>query len=91
MFECMVRNSVLLCKVKLKKQEDYRCGNGNVSKFVLLEFLLAFKSLCKFRPQKKQQQKRQEMLSQLKKGVPIVLMCGLHGEFDSMYQQAGTV
>ena len=87
----MVRNSVTLLNDKLKKQEVPKLGNGNVSMIVLLVIFVAFMYFGMIRPQKKQQQKRQEMLSQLKKGDPIVAIGGLHGVIDSIDQQAGTV
>ena len=87
----MVRNSVTLLNDKLKKQEVPKLGNGNVSMIVLLVIFVAFMYFGMIRPQKKQQQKRQEMLSQLKKGDPIVTIGGLHGVIDSIDQQAGTV
>ncbi|MCD2256765.1 preprotein translocase subunit YajC [Lactobacillus sp. CC-MHH1034] len=43
------------------------------------------------RPQKKQQQKRQEMFSQMKKGDRIVTIGGLHGVIDSVDTAAKTV
>ena len=57
-------------------------GNGNVSMIVLLVIFVAFMYFGMIRPQKKQQQKRQEMLSQLKKGDPIVTIGGLHGVIE---------
>lgn len=65
----MVRNSVTLLNDKLKKQEVPKLGNGNVSMIVLLVIFVAFMYFGMIRPQKKQQQKRQEMLSQLKKVI----------------------
>ncbi|WP_082617993.1 preprotein translocase subunit YajC [Lactobacillus selangorensis] len=52
--------------------------------FVLMYFTM-------IRPQKKQQQKHQEMMSQLKKGDAIVTIGGLHGTVDSLNQDAKTV
>lgn len=43
------------------------------------------------RPQKKQQQKRMQMMDQLKKGDKVILVDGLHGKVDSINDQDKTV
>ncbi|MFK5279478.1 preprotein translocase subunit YajC, partial [Lacticaseibacillus paracasei] len=65
--------------------------NGNVTMIFMLLLFVGFMYFGMVRPQKKQQQKRQEMLNQLKKGDPIITIGGLHGVIDSIDQQAGTV
>ena len=65
--------------------------NGNMTMIIMLLIFVGFMYFGMVRPQKKQQQKRQEMLNQLKKGDPIITIGGLHGVIDSIDQQAGTV
>ena len=43
------------------------------------------------RPQKKQQQKRMQMMDQLKKGDKVILVDGLHGKVDSINDKDNTV
>lgn len=43
------------------------------------------------RPQKKQQQKRMEMMDQLKKGDRVILVDGLYGKVDSINNADKTV
>ncbi len=43
------------------------------------------------RPQKKQQEKRQEMMNGLKKGDEVVTIGGLHGVIDEVNQADKTV
>lgn len=56
--------------------------------FVVFIGLMYFMML---RPQKKQQQKRQEMLGNLKKGDEVVTIGRLHGIVDSIDQETKTV
>ncbi len=58
---------------------------------IMMVVLFAFMYFGMMRPQKKQQQKRQEMLSGVKKGDKIITIGGLHGMVDSIDQEAGTV
>lgn len=58
---------------------------------ILVVIMFAFMYFGMMRPQKKQQQKRQEMLSAMKKGDKVVTIGGLHGVIDSIDQANGTV
>lgn len=58
---------------------------------LMMVVLFAFMYFGMMRPQKKQQQKRQEMLGGVKKGDHIVTIGGLHGVVDSIDNAAGTV
>ncbi|MDN6223388.1 MAG: preprotein translocase subunit YajC, partial [Lacticaseibacillus paracasei] len=51
--------------------------NGNMTMIIMLLIFVGFMYFGMVRPQKKQQQKRQEMLNQLKKGDPIITIGGL--------------
>nr|WP_125705315.1 preprotein translocase subunit YajC [Lacticaseibacillus daqingensis] len=65
-------------------------GQGT-SMIILVIFMGAFMYFGMMRPQKKQQQKRQEMLNGVKKGDHIITIGGLHGVVDSIDTTAGTV
>lgn len=58
---------------------------------ILVVVMFAFMYFGMMRPQKKQQQKRQEMLNAMKKGDKVVTIGGLHGVIDSIDQANGTV
>ena len=78
----MVRNSVTLLNDKLKKQEVPKLGNGNVSMIVLLVIFVAFMYFGMIRPQKKQQQKRQEMLIDQQAGTVVIDSAGIYLTFN---------
>lgn len=52
---------------------------------------MAFMYFFVMRPQKKQQQARMKMMSQLKKGDRVVMMGGLHGKIDSINDADKTI
>ncbi|MFD1485771.1 preprotein translocase subunit YajC [Lacticaseibacillus baoqingensis] len=58
---------------------------------LLIVVMFAFMYFGMMRPQKKQQQKRAEMLQQMKKGDKVVTIGGLHGVIDSIDNAKGTV
>ncbi|MCX2454440.1 preprotein translocase subunit YajC [Lacticaseibacillus nasuensis] len=58
---------------------------------LMIVVLFAFMYFGMMRPQKKQQQKRQEMLSAMKKGDKIVTIGGLHAVIDSIDEAKQTV
>lgn len=58
---------------------------------LLIVVMIAFMYFGMMRPQRKQQQKRMEMLNQMKKGDKVVTIGGLHGVIDSIDQAKGTV
>lgn len=64
---------------------------GNYSMILLIVVMFAFMYFGMMRPQKKQQQKRAEMLQQMKKGDKVVTIGGLHGVIDSIDNAKGTV
>lgn len=53
--------------------------------------LIAFTYFTMLRPQKKQNQKRMEMIKALKKGDQVVLISGLHGKIDEVNDSNHTV
>ena len=58
---------------------------------VIFIVFIAFFYFAMLRPQKKQQQKRMEMMSELKKGDRVVLVDGLHAKIDSINKQDDTI
>lgn len=58
---------------------------------LMIVVLFAFMYFGMMRPQKKQQQKRQEMLKAMKKGDKIVTIGGLHAVIDSIDEAKQTV
>ncbi len=65
--------------------------NSSYSMIILIVVMFAFMYFGMMRPQKKQQQKRQAMLNEMKKGDKVVTIGGLHGVIDSIDKTAGTV
>ena len=53
--------------------------------------LIAFMYFIMIKPQKKQQQKKMEMMNQLKKGDNVIMIDGLHGKIDSVNTKDKTV
>ena len=65
--------------------------SNNVMMIILFVILIGFTYFGMIRPQKKQQQKRMEMMDQLKKGDRVVLVDGLHAKIDSINAKDQTV
>ncbi|WP_168180758.1 preprotein translocase subunit YajC [Lactobacillus xujianguonis] len=66
-------------------------GGGNMMMILMIIVLIAFTYFGMIRPQKKQQQKRMQMMDKLKKGDSVVLVDGLHGKIDSINDKDKTV
>ncbi|MBD5429977.1 preprotein translocase subunit YajC [Lactobacillus sp.] len=66
-------------------------GNNSMMMIIILIALFAFSYFAMIRPQKKQQQKRMEMMNELKAGDRVVLVDGLHGKIDSINKDDNTV
>ena len=70
-----------------------QAGAGNNNMFMIIS-IIAIGAVMYFgmiRPQKKQQQKRMQMMDQLKKGDRVVLVDGLHAKIDSINESDQTV
>lgn len=65
-------------------------GNNLIMIFAFL-LLIGFTYFTMLRPQKKQNQKRLEMIKALKKGDQVVLISGLHGKIDEINDGESTV
>lgn len=65
--------------------------SNNIMMIILFIVLIGFTYFGMIRPQKKQQQKRMEMMDQLKKGDQVVLVDGLHAKIDSINTKDQTV
>ncbi|WP_057894922.1 preprotein translocase subunit YajC [Lacticaseibacillus brantae] len=65
--------------------------NSSISMIVMLVLLFGFMYFAMIRPQRKQQQQRQAMLSSMKKGDNVVTIGGLHGVIDSIDNAKQTV
>lgn len=71
-----------------------QASNGSGSNMFLIIAFIIIAVIMYFgmiRPQKKQQQKRVEMMNQLKKGDRVVMVDGLHGKIDSVNNKDKTV
>lgn len=66
-------------------------GSNNMFMIISIIILGAIMYFGMIRPQKKQQQKRMEMMDQLKKGDRVVLVDGLHAKIDSINDRDQTV
>lgn len=66
-------------------------GGNNMFMIVIFIVLIAFSYFTMIRPQKKQQQKRMEMMNELKPGDRVVLVDGLHGKIDAINKDDNTV
>lgn len=67
-------------------------GGSNMMMLVMLIIIgVLFMYFGMIRPQKKQQQKRMEMMDSLKKGDRVILVDGLHGKVDSINDKDKTV
>lgn len=65
--------------------------SNNIIMILLFIVLFGFTYFGMIRPQKKQQQKRMQMMDQLKKGDRVVLGDGLHAKVDSINTKDQTV
>lgn len=65
-------------------------GN-NIMMIILFIVLIGFTYFGMIRPQKKQQQKRMQMMDKLKKGDKVILVDGLHAKVDSINAKDQTV
>lgn len=65
--------------------------SNNIMMILLFIVLIGFTYFGMIRPQKKQQQKRMQMMDQLKKGDKVVLVDGLHAKVDSINTKDQTV
>ncbi|KRM32468.1 hypothetical protein FC83_GL000333 [Agrilactobacillus composti DSM 18527 = JCM 14202] len=66
-------------------------GSSSWSFILILVAMGVVMYFSMIRPQKKQQQKRQEMMNQMKKGDKIITIGGLHGVIDTLDNDAKTV
>ncbi len=66
-------------------------SQGNLLMIVAFIVLLAFSYFAMIRPQKKQNDARMKMISQLNKGDHVVLVDGLHGKIDSIDSENKTI
>jgi preprotein translocase subunit YajC len=57
---------------------------SNMTLIIFLVVIVAFIYFTMIRPQRKQQQKRKEMMSQLKRGDKVVTSAGIFGEIESI-------
>lgn len=64
---------------------------GSYSTILMFVVFIALMYFMMIRPQKKQQEKRQEMMNGLKKGDEVVTIGGLHGVIDEVNQADKTV
>ena len=68
-------------------------NNGMSSMWTIVIFivLIALMYFTMIKPQKKQQQKKMEMMNELKKGDNVIMIDGLHGKVDSVDTKDKTV
>jgi len=64
---------------------------GSYSTILMFVVFIALMYFMMIRPQKKQQEKRQEMMNGLKKGDSVVTIGGLHGVVDEVNKAEQTV
>lgn len=57
---------------------------SNITLIIFLVVIVAFIYLTMIRPQRKQQQKHKEMMSQMKRGDKVVTSAGIFGEIESI-------
>jgi len=57
---------------------------SNVTLIIFLVVIIAFVYFGMIRPQRKQQQKQHEMVSQLKKGDKVITSSGIFGDVESI-------
>ena len=66
-------------------------GSGSLWTIIIFVVLIALMYFTMIKPQKKQQQKKMEMMNQLKKGDSVIMIDGLHGKIDSVNTKDKTV
>ncbi len=66
-------------------------AGNNMMMILLFVVLIGFTYFGMIRPQKKQQQKRMQMMDQLKKGDKVILIDGLHAKVDSINNKDKTI
>lgn len=66
-------------------------AGNNMMMILLFVILIGFTYFGMIRPQKKQQQKRIQMMDQLKKGDKVILVDGLHAKVDSINNKDKTI
>lgn len=66
-------------------------AGNNMMMILLFVVLIGFTYFGMIRPQKKQQQKRMQMMDQLKKGDKVILVDGLHAKVDSINNKDKTI
>ncbi|WP_407647504.1 preprotein translocase subunit YajC [Bombilactobacillus apium] len=64
---------------------------GNYTVLIFFVLMIGLMYFTMIRPQKKQQEKRKQMLNAIKVGDPVVTIGGLHGTIDSMNDADQTV
>lgn len=64
---------------------------GGMSMILMIVLFVGLLYFTMIRPQKKQQQKRQDMMSQLKPGDKVVTIGRLHGVVDKIDQESKTI
>ncbi|KRL40535.1 hypothetical protein FD45_GL001953 [Liquorilactobacillus nagelii DSM 13675] len=68
-----------------------KMNSSTISTILMFAVLIGLMYFMMIRPQKKQQQKRQEMLGNLKKGDEVITLGRLHGVIDTINTQAHTI
>lgn len=66
-------------------------GGSSMIMWIGIIVIFVFMYFTMIRPQKKQQQARMKMMSELKKGDRVIMMGGLHGKIDSINDEDKTV
>lgn len=68
-----------------------QAGGSNMFMIIAFIIIAAIMYFGMVRPQKKQQQKRMEMMNKLQKGDKVILVDGLHAKIDSVNNDDNTV
>lgn len=66
-------------------------GMNNIFMIICFIAIFVFFYFSMIKPQKKQQQERMKMMSELKKGDQVIMVDGLHGKVDSINDADKTV
>ena len=66
-------------------------GGNSMFTFVAFAGMIVLMYFTMIRPQKKQQEQRQQMMSKMKRGDRVVTIGGLHGVIDSINDEDKTV
>ena len=82
-----------LRSVKVNNLFLAQANNSGSTMWTIIVFvvLIALMYFTMIKPQKKQQQKKMEMMNQLKKGDSVIMIDGLHGKIDSVNTKDKTV